>query len=222
MVDEPRGSFADVPAHADRAGAIEGILSAGVTRGCSTDPLSHCPDCPVTRAQMASFLVRALALQPDVRRHGDGVRVTMARANRASGESLVTYAWAPSGCAATLLPGRHMVWLGVEQVLDDSNPLGRLNGETWDQRPGTGHVPPRQCPYAVARGTCRLGWQVSNIRVTARNEFFDANPAAARIFRLVRLDQPDISYQIAAQGTGAEVGHLVARWMDDHRVLADI
>jgi len=68
-------------------------------------------------------------------------------------EPVVTYAWAPSGYAATLLPGRHMVWLGVEQVLDDSNPLGRLDGETWDQRPGTG----QRCRSRRPAHTERLG-----------------------------------------------------------------
>ena len=34
----------------------------GVTRGCLTEPARFCPDRPVTRAQMASFLVRAFDL----------------------------------------------------------------------------------------------------------------------------------------------------------------
>ena len=40
--------------------AIEGIRAAGVTAGCATGPLRYCPGQPVTRAQMASFLIRAL------------------------------------------------------------------------------------------------------------------------------------------------------------------
>jgi len=40
--------------------AAEGLRAAGVTRGCSTSPLRYCPDQPVTRAQMASFFVRAV------------------------------------------------------------------------------------------------------------------------------------------------------------------
>ena len=58
---EPEGVFVDVPADAAHAGAVEGILAAGVTKGCSANPLSYCPDEPVPRDQMASFLVRALA-----------------------------------------------------------------------------------------------------------------------------------------------------------------
>lgn len=41
------------------AGAIDSLSAAGITRGCSTD--RFCPEDPVTRAQFASFLVRALS-----------------------------------------------------------------------------------------------------------------------------------------------------------------
>ena len=40
------------------------MYSRGVTRGCATDPLNYCPAKPVTRAQMASFFVRAIDLVP--------------------------------------------------------------------------------------------------------------------------------------------------------------
>ena len=56
----PVGAFADVAASAPDAAEVEAVLAAGVTRGCSTAPMRYCPADPVTRAQMASFLVRAL------------------------------------------------------------------------------------------------------------------------------------------------------------------
>ena len=59
-VADPVGVFVDVPADAEYAGAVEGILTAGVTKGCSAEPLSYCPDKAVPRDQMASFLARAL------------------------------------------------------------------------------------------------------------------------------------------------------------------
>ncbi|MGF1668357.1 MAG: S-layer homology domain-containing protein [Acidimicrobiia bacterium] len=40
---------------------IEALAASGITRGCG--PESFCPDDPVTRQQMASFLVRAF-VQP--------------------------------------------------------------------------------------------------------------------------------------------------------------
>jgi len=52
--------FADVPASYWANGFIERLYNSGITSGCSTNPFNYCPDSPVTRAQMAVFLVRAL------------------------------------------------------------------------------------------------------------------------------------------------------------------
>jgi outer membrane protein assembly factor BamB len=54
--------FTDVTAgpHTD---AIARVAAAGITRGCG-DGTHFCPAQPVTRAQMASFLARALELEP--------------------------------------------------------------------------------------------------------------------------------------------------------------
>ena len=63
-VAQPTGVFDDVPANAAAAGEIEATYAAGVTRGCSTQPLLYCPNDTVTRAQMASFLARTLQDTP--------------------------------------------------------------------------------------------------------------------------------------------------------------
>jgi hypothetical protein len=39
---------------------IESIYAAGITSGCGTNPLIYCPATPVTRAQMAVFLLRGI------------------------------------------------------------------------------------------------------------------------------------------------------------------
>jgi murein DD-endopeptidase MepM/ murein hydrolase activator NlpD len=49
------------PAHWART-AVDALYNAGVTRGCSVDPMAYCPDDPVTRAEMAAFLLRALGI----------------------------------------------------------------------------------------------------------------------------------------------------------------
>ena len=63
-VDAPTGAFRDVPPSADHAAEVEAIMAAGITQGCSAQPRRYCPDRPVTRAQMASFLARALKGAP--------------------------------------------------------------------------------------------------------------------------------------------------------------
>jgi hypothetical protein len=55
------GPFSDIAGHMFEADILWAV-SAGVTTGCGSG--RFCPDSPVTREQMASFLVRALGLAP--------------------------------------------------------------------------------------------------------------------------------------------------------------
>ena len=58
----PRGVFTDLDGQPDRVvRAAEALRTAGVTAGCRASPLRFCPDQSITRAQMASFLHRALS-----------------------------------------------------------------------------------------------------------------------------------------------------------------
>jgi hypothetical protein len=52
------GIFQDVPKDYWAADWIEALAAEGVTGGCSTNPLKYCPGTPVTRDQMAVFLVK--------------------------------------------------------------------------------------------------------------------------------------------------------------------
>lgn len=53
------GIFADVPPEGIVAAFIEQVYAEGITAGCATNPLRYCPQDPVTRGQMAIFLLRA-------------------------------------------------------------------------------------------------------------------------------------------------------------------
>ncbi len=58
--DDPvDGGFADVAGSVFET-RIEALAASGITQGCRAEPRLFCPDEPVTRAQMATFLVRAL------------------------------------------------------------------------------------------------------------------------------------------------------------------
>jgi Leucine-rich repeat (LRR) protein len=57
--------FVDVGAHGVHAASIDALRAAGITVGCGSEPLRYCPEAPVTRAEMASFLQRALDLPAD-------------------------------------------------------------------------------------------------------------------------------------------------------------
>jgi uncharacterized repeat protein (TIGR02543 family) len=52
-------TFADVPTTYWAWRHIEAIYMAGITGGCGTAPLIYCPTAPVTRAQMAVFILKA-------------------------------------------------------------------------------------------------------------------------------------------------------------------
>jgi hypothetical protein len=54
--------FGDVPTSHPMAKWIEQLAREGITGGCSTSPPQYCPEDPVTRGQMAVFLVRAFNL----------------------------------------------------------------------------------------------------------------------------------------------------------------
>jgi hypothetical protein len=53
------GVFADVPATHWAAGFIEQLYRYGITAGCATAPLRFCPDASLSRAETATFLLRA-------------------------------------------------------------------------------------------------------------------------------------------------------------------
>ena len=65
---EIRGLFSDALGAPESAvSAMEGIYEAGITKGCSAEPLRFCPNREVTRAQAASLLARVVFLaQPTV------------------------------------------------------------------------------------------------------------------------------------------------------------
>ncbi|HKI06206.1 MAG TPA: S-layer homology domain-containing protein [Thermoanaerobaculia bacterium] len=50
--------FADVPASHPQAAYIEQLYNDGLTGGCNTNPLRFCPEGSVSRAEMATFLLR--------------------------------------------------------------------------------------------------------------------------------------------------------------------
>ena len=101
----------------------------------------------------------------------------------------------PSSYITQLRPGDNVLWLGVENVLDDSNPLRREGGEGWDQRPGTVALSSDSCPDAAERGICQLGWVVADILVTARNDRLANHPAAAMLLELVKLNMVTCRYR---------------------------
>ena len=64
LAPAPSAGFLDVVPGSVHAANIDSLAAAGITLGCSPDGSLFCPGDPVTREQMASFLVRGLGLTP--------------------------------------------------------------------------------------------------------------------------------------------------------------
>jgi glycine betaine/proline transport system substrate-binding protein len=131
-------------------------------------------------------------------------------------EPMVIYTWTPSAYVTQLIPGANVYWLAVDEVIDDSNPLGVEGGESHTQLPGTASIPPEQCPAAADSDTCQMGWIAADIRVTASNEFLDANPAAKALFEAVVLDVIEVSEITVEQNDGATPEELAATWIEEN------
>lgn len=84
------GRFADVPASVWYAPHVERLAALGITAGCSADGTLFCPTSHVTRAQMASFLARALGLDPITPPPRPVTTTTMAETTTSTGSGTST------------------------------------------------------------------------------------------------------------------------------------
>ena len=149
-----------------------------------------------------------------------------------AGEPAVIYTWTPTAYITQLRPGDNVYWLAVENVLDDSNPLGLEGGEEFDQRYWAGttdpvelDIPAEQCPARANADFCQIGWVPADIQVTANSAWLAANPAAAELLRSAKLSVVDVSLMnVEIQGgrdTEAEIAELAGQWIADNRATVD-
>ncbi|MBL6630610.1 MAG: hypothetical protein ISP33_07875 [Ilumatobacteraceae bacterium] len=137
-----------------------------------------------------------------------------------AGEPAIIYTWTPSAYITQMRPGDNVLWLSVEDVIDDSNPLGVEGGAEYNQLPGTASIGTDQCPGSVD-GTCTLGWVAADITATANNDFLAANPAVAAVLEAFQMNVIDVSLMNVEMADGAAVEELAAQWIDDNRALVD-
>ncbi len=144
------------------------------------------------------------------------------------GVPMVIYTWTPSAYITQLRPGDNVYWMGVESILDDSNPSGTEGGEEHSQRGEDGSggyaaIGPDQCPAAADNpdGLCPIGWIAADILVTANNDFLAANPAAHALLEEVQLSVIEVSLANVEQGEGASPSDLATDWIANNRATAD-
>lgn len=146
----------------------------------------------------------------------------------AAGGPVVVYAWGPTNHLNRLGLGDSVVWLAVENVLDDSNPADIEGGKNFDQRPGRSEIDESQCPAAADMdGFCQLGWLSNNIQVTANVDWLNANPNAAELLCVVQLSLDDVLQAIAeiseadAEVREAAVVKQASYWIAENRTKVD-
>ena len=64
LPDAADAGFADIDTGSAHAKSIDRLFAAGITTGCSRQPLRYCPNRQLTRAQMAAFIYRGLQQHP--------------------------------------------------------------------------------------------------------------------------------------------------------------
>ncbi|MEO2164764.1 MAG: glycine betaine ABC transporter substrate-binding protein, partial [Acidimicrobiales bacterium] len=135
-----------------------------------------------------------------------------------AGEAAIIYTWTPASYVVEMVPGVDVLWISVENVLDDSNPLGKTGGENHAQGEGFTGLGADTCTQP-----CQLGWEAADIQVSARTATLDANPVLRALFPLIRPSILDISILQVEQSNGdaseAHVVELATQWMTDNADL---
>ena len=137
------------------------------------------------------------------------------------GEPALVHGWSPSPYIIELLPGDKVMWIGVVDVIDDSNPLGRSGGEGWDQRPGQADISADTCLYIVDNGLCQTGFKPADIVVTARNDLLENHPAAKRLFEVATIEPIAVAQMTIRVRNKEDPEDLAAEWIADNSELVD-
>jgi len=117
------------------------------------------------------------------------------------GESILYYTWTPYWVSGVLVPGKDVVWL---QVPFSANP------DKADTRLGDGSD---------------YGFSVNTTRIVVNRAWADKNPAAVKLFEVMRLPIADINAQNErmrqGENTQADIARHTAGWIKYHQPLFD-
>ncbi len=152
---------------------------------------------------MIEHHMNAYKLRPTVK-HVQGsyaalIADTIGRYQR--GESILYYTWTPYWVSGVLVPGKDVVWL---QVPFSANP------DKADTRLGDGS---------------NYGFSVNTTRIVVNRSWADKNPAAVKLFEVMRLPIADINAQNErmrqGENTQADIARHTAGWIKYHQQLFD-
>ena len=116
-----------------------------------------------------------------------------AMARKENGGSILYYTWVPYWVAGELVPGKDAEWLSVPAgtpLPDGAQANTEFNGKN-------------------------LGFAVDSIRVVARNDFLEANPAARALFEAAKIDINDVSAEALRISKGEDKPEDLQRHADE-------
>lgn len=133
--------FPDVPTSSPHRGAILSLADAGVTRGCSTN--LFCPEDTLTRAQAASFMVRAFELAPRPGARFSDVRIDATHSPEIN--ALAELGWLQGYPDGTFRPHERLTRAQLASLLsrtfDEPDPWAPSPDPYPDVEPGSTHHP---------------------------------------------------------------------------------
>ncbi|MDZ7674146.1 MAG: glycine betaine/L-proline ABC transporter substrate-binding protein ProX [Acidimicrobiales bacterium] len=122
------------------------------------------------------------------------------------GEPVFFYTWTPNYTVAQLVPGEDVVWLGVEEPVQEGA-AESLSDE--------------ECPA----DPCEMGFVAADIQVVANNDFLAENPAAETLFELVEINPQAIYDQNLAMNDGEDsaedIEAAAESWIEENRDTVD-
>lgn len=120
------------------------------------------------------------------------------------GKPVFYYTWTPYWVSGVMIPGRDVTWL---QVPFSSLPGERANVDT-----------------SLPDGS-NYGFQANTQRIVANKAFVDANPAAAKLFSIMKLSNNDISAQNLRMRDGeksaADIERHADAWIRANKAIFD-
>ena len=120
------------------------------------------------------------------------------------GKPIFYYTWTPYWVSGVMVPGKDVIWL---QVPFSSLPGVRKNADT-----------------KLPDGS-NYGFQANNQQIVANRAWTDANPAAAKLFAIMKLPSNDVSAENMAMRNGenkpADIQRHVTGWIKGHQETYD-
>ncbi len=120
------------------------------------------------------------------------------------GDPILYYTWTPYWVSGVLVPGKDVVWLEV--------PFSSLPGDRKD------------VDTTLPNGK-NYGFQMNSMKIVANKKFAEANPAAAKLFEIMKLNINDISAEnmMMSQGhnSSADIEAHAQGWIKAHQKMFD-